>query len=69
MGLGFSEKNWKSVLESLGFSEIKNPNGYNCYDVLNEEGFPMWQYETEKKKEQLYYFLTGALYWKLSHNK
>ena len=60
----FNQQNWEEVLQALGFSEIKNPNGANCYDVLNDRGIPIWQYDTEEKKEKMFYFFSGALYWK-----
>lgn len=60
--MGFNQENWAEVLDSLGFTECKNPNGKDCYDVLNEKGIPVWQYETEDAKEKLYYFFSGMIY-------
>lgn len=63
--LAYSEENWNGVLESLGFSEIKNPNGFECYDVLNDNGIPSFQYSGIEEKKQLYMFFQGAVYWKM----
>lgn len=62
----FSNDNWHMVLDALGFCEQKNSNG--GYNVFNDSGVPVWQYENEKEKEKLYYFFSGAVYWKF-HSK
>ena len=62
----FSKDNWHMVLDDLEFCEQKNPNG--GYNIFNDFGCPVWQYENEKEKEKLYYFFSGAVYWKL-HSK
>ena len=61
----FNHKNWKECLESLGFTSIKNPNGKDCYDVLDEKGIPRWQFDNIEQQEKLYYFFTGMVYWKI----
>ena len=58
----YNEENWNSVLESLGYKEVR---GYGCYDILNEKGIPVWQYDNKEKKKRLYDFFRGALYMKL----
>ena len=63
--MNYSEQNWKECLEALGFTEIKNPNGIDCYDILDDKGIPVWQYETIEKKLMLYYFFCGAEYMKM----
>lgn len=63
--LAYSEENWNECLECLGFTEIKNPNGFDCYDVLNDRGIPTWQYSGEEEKKLLYYFFQGAAYMKM----
>lgn len=65
MGLGFSKENWKEVLKSLGFTEQRNPNGYECYDIYDNHGTPKWQYEKDgvtSKQEMLYYFFSGMVF-------
>ena len=64
--LEFNEENWNGCLESLGFTEQKNPNG--GYDVYDEKGIPKFQYETEEEKKYLYYFLSGTVWWNLHKN-
>lgn len=60
-GLHFCEENWRDVLSMLGYCERPNPNGYDCYDVYDQDDIPHWQYEGESEKEMLYYFLYGRL--------
>ena len=36
ISLEFTESNWKSLLESLQYTEQKNPNGVDCYDISDE---------------------------------
>lgn len=62
--MNFNQQNWEEVLQALGFIEQKNPNGVNCYDVYNDSGIPIWQYDTERNKEKLFYFFSGVLYCK-----
>ena len=62
--MGFTEKNWKECLESLGFTEQKN-NQFGGMEVYNDEGIPCWIYQTEEEKQELYIFFSGAVYWKI----
>ena len=59
-----NEQNWKEVLESLGFTERKN-NQFGGMVVYNDKQIPCWTYTTEDEKENLYIFLSGAVYWKV----
>lgn len=61
----YNEENWKSCLEYLGFTEQKNPNGIDCYNVYDDRRHPMWEYETVEKKKRLYDFFSGMVYMKL----
>ena len=36
ISLEFTESNWKSLLESLQYTEQKNPNVVDCYDISDE---------------------------------
>lgn len=65
MKMGFSEENWDQVLSSLGFTEQRNPNGMNCWDVHNNKGVPTWQYDSDEEQEKLYYFFSGMVYQKI----
>ena len=60
----FTEENWLQLLEALSFTEQRNPNGKNCWDVYDDRGLPLFQYESDEEQEKIYYFLSGALYWK-----
>jgi hypothetical protein len=55
----YNEQNWTDVLDSLGFTEQKNPNGGMI--VYNNEEVPMWRYEENETKEKLYYFFSGMV--------
>lgn len=59
-----NQKNWDECLESLGFVEQKNAS-FGGMVVFNDDGIPMWAYETEEEKERLYAFFRGAVYWKI----
>lgn len=59
INLEFNEKNWKSLLECLQYTEQKNPNGVDCYDIYDENGIPKWQYSGQGEKELYYYFFMG----------
>lgn len=53
---------WEECLASIGFTEQKNPNGANCFDVYNEAGLPIWQYSDEDGKQRLFDFFSGISY-------
>lgn len=57
-----SDREWLDCLESLGYTEQKNPNGIDCFDVYNEDNLPIWQYEGNEQKEKLFYFFSGIVY-------
>lgn len=59
MKLSYSEENWNEVLKSLGYTEQKNPNRIDCYDIYDENGIPKWQYSGQDEKELWYYFFAG----------
>lgn len=59
MSLEFTESNWKTLLESLKYTEQKNPNGMDCYDIYDENGILKWQYSGQNEKELYYYFFMG----------
>lgn len=59
LNLNFSEANWQAVLSTLEFTEQKNPNGYDCYDVYDDNGLPLWQYTGKTEQEKLYHFFCG----------
>lgn len=59
MNLTFNEDNWKALLEILHYTEQKNPNGEDCYDIYDESGIPRWQYSGQAEKELCYYFFNG----------
>lgn len=61
--LSYNEQNWTDVLDSLGFEEHVNPNGGMI--VYDDRRLPMWTYESEKDKENLYYFFAGMVYYRL----
>ena len=56
--------NWNEVLDSLGFTEQKNCS-FGGMVVYDDNGIPMWTYETEEEKYRLYHFFCGGVYWKL----
>lgn len=58
----FNEQNWAECLRSLNFTEQKNNMGFKCYNVYDNTGYPRWEYDTERRKERLYYFFSGMLY-------
>lgn len=62
--MAVNKNNWNECLESLGFTEQQN-TAFGGMVVYNDDGIPMWTYETEAEKEKLYAFFRGALYWKI----
>jgi hypothetical protein len=63
-GLEYNEQNWKECLEALNFTEGKNV-GFGGMVVYNDKGIPAFNYDSDERKQQLYLFLSGAVYWKL----
>lgn len=59
-----NQTKWNECLESLGFTEQKNTS-FGGMVVFNDDGIPMWTYETEEEKYKLYIFFRGAVYWKI----
>ena len=59
-----SEKEWKWLMESIGFTEQKNPNGKDCWDIYDQAGNHCFQYEGQWEKIRAYDILEGALWGK-----
>lgn len=60
----FNEQNYKECLESLGFTEQANEQ-FGGFVVYDDRSRPFWTYQTEEEKQELYTFLSGAVYWKI----
>lgn len=61
----YTKENWNECLESLHFTEQVNPNGFNCFDVYDDNKLPKWQYETMEQKKRLFDFFCGMAYMKI----
>ena len=60
----YTKENWNECLESLGFKEIKNKM-FGGVDILDNNGIPQWNYNTEEQKKNLYLFFNGMVYWQV----
>ena len=58
----FDEQDWIETLDSLKFTEQRNPNGGMI--IYDDRQIPLFQYDDDTK-EHAFMFLSGAVYWKV----
>lgn len=56
---------WNEVLEALKFTEQKNPNGLDCFDIYDDRGNWFIQYEGEIEKAKAFNILEGVCWGKI----
>ncbi len=59
----YNEQNWKELLEALHFTECNN-EAFGGMVICDDNGIPVWDYDNDERKKNLFMFLSGALYMK-----
>lgn len=59
----YNEQNWKELLEALHFTECRN-EAFGGMVICDDNKIPVWDYDNDERKKNLFMFLSGALYMK-----